>query len=38
VEALLDHVMSHEGVALMTASQIGDWYASEMARLKSDLG
>src|SRR5262249_30366402 len=37
VEALLDHVMSHEGVALMTASQIGDWYRSEMARLGSGL-
>jgi len=37
VEALLDHVMSHEGVALMTASQIGDWYRSEMTRLGSGL-
>lgn len=33
VEALLDYVISHNGVALMTASEIGDWYRTEMARL-----
>jgi hypothetical protein len=25
-------VTGHEGVALMTASQLGDWYTGEMAR------
>ena len=25
------HVISHDGVALMTASEIGDWYRAEMA-------
>jgi peptidoglycan/xylan/chitin deacetylase (PgdA/CDA1 family) len=34
VEELLDYVVSHEGVALMTASEIGDWYTTEMARHK----
>ena len=33
LEALLDHVGGHEGVAWMTASQIGDWYTNEMARI-----
>lgn len=33
LEELLDYVMGHDGVALMTASEIGDWYRSEMARL-----
>lgn len=33
LEALLDHVGSREGVAWMTASEIGDWYLAEMARL-----
>jgi hypothetical protein len=32
----MDYVISHEGVALMTASQIGDWYTGEMARLRRD--
>jgi len=32
LEALLDYVVGHDGVALMTASEIGDWYTSEMAR------
>jgi allantoinase len=32
LEALLDHVICHDGVALMTASEIGDWYRAEMAR------
>ncbi len=26
LEQLLDYVISHDGVALMTASEIGDWY------------
>jgi hypothetical protein len=26
LEALLDHVIGHDGVALMNASEIGDWY------------
>jgi len=25
-------VIGHDGVALMTASEIGDWYRSEMAK------
>ncbi len=33
LEALLDYVMDHDGVALMTASEIGDWYRAEMRRL-----
>jgi allantoinase len=28
-EALLDYVIGHDGVALMTASEIGDWYRAE---------
>ena len=28
LEALLDYVIGHDGVALMTASEIGDWYRS----------
>jgi allantoinase len=31
LEALLDYVIDHDGVALMTASQIGDWYRTEMS-------
>jgi hypothetical protein len=34
LEQLLDHVVSHDGVALMTASEIGDWYRGQMAGLK----
>jgi peptidoglycan/xylan/chitin deacetylase (PgdA/CDA1 family) len=34
LERLLDHVQSHADVAWMTASQIGDWYTAEMARLR----
>ena len=30
LEELLDYIISHEGVALMTASEIGDWYRAEM--------
>jgi hypothetical protein len=33
VEELLDYVIGHDGVALMTASEIGDWYGSEMAKV-----
>ena len=33
VEALLDYVTGHDGVALMTASEIGDWYRAAMARV-----
>ena len=32
LEALLDYVLGHDGVALMTASEIGDWYRAEMAK------
>jgi allantoinase len=32
LEALLDYVIGHDGVALMTASEIGDWYRTEMAK------
>jgi allantoinase len=32
VEQLLDYVIGHDGVALMTASEIGDWYGTEMAK------
>lgn len=31
-ERLLDHVAGHEGVAWMTASEIGDWYKAEDLR------
>jgi peptidoglycan/xylan/chitin deacetylase (PgdA/CDA1 family) len=31
LEQLLDHVIGHDGVALMTASGIGDWYRAAMA-------
>ena len=33
LEALLDYVIGHDGVALMTASEIGDWYRAEMAEV-----
>ena len=33
LEELLDYVGGHDGVAWMTASQIGDWYRAEMERL-----
>jgi len=26
-------VLDHDGVALMTASEIGDWYRVEMAKI-----
>jgi allantoinase len=31
LEALLGYVIGYEGVALMTASEIGDWYRAAMA-------
>lgn len=34
LEALLDYVVGHDGVALMTASEIGDWYCGQMSALK----
>jgi peptidoglycan/xylan/chitin deacetylase (PgdA/CDA1 family) len=34
LEQLLDYVIGHDGVALMTASEIGDWYRGQMAGLK----
>ena len=30
LEEVLDYVISHDSVALMTASEIGDWYRNEM--------
>ena len=33
LEGLLDYIRNHDGVAWMTASQIGDWYRSELERL-----
>lgn len=33
LEELLDYIGGHDGVAWMTASQIGDWYTAEMAHL-----
>jgi allantoinase len=35
LEELLDYVCSHEATALMTASEIGDWYRAEMAHIAS---
>ena len=32
LEQALDYVISHDGVALMTASEIGDWYRDALAR------
>ena len=32
LEALLDYVIGHDGVALMTASEIGDWYRAKCQR------
>ena len=32
LEELLDYVGGHDGVAWMTACEIGDWYTQEMAR------
>ena len=33
LEELLDYIGSHEGIAWMTASEIGDWYTDEMSKL-----
>ena len=33
LEELFDYISGHDGVAWMTASEIGDWYTAEMARL-----
>jgi allantoinase len=33
LEALLDYVQDHNQAVFMTASEIGDWYRSEMARI-----
>jgi allantoinase len=38
LEQLLDYVIGHDGVALMTASQIGDWYRSELATSSARTG
>lgn len=38
LEDLLDYVGGHEGTAWMTASEIGDWYRSEMTRSAGDEG
>jgi allantoinase len=35
LEELLDYVLAKPGVVTMTASEIGDWYRSEMARAGS---
>ena len=32
---LLDYVIGHDGVALMTASEIGDWYRAEMSKISN---
>jgi hypothetical protein len=32
LEELLDYVTGHDGVSLMTASEIGDWYRGAMAK------
>ena len=32
LEALFAYVRCHDGVALMTASEVGDWYRAEMAK------
>jgi len=33
LEALLDYVQDHDQAVFMTASEIGDWYRSEMKRI-----
>ena len=33
LETLLDHIGQHEDAVFMTASEIGDWYNSEMAAI-----
>lgn len=34
LEELLDYIIGHEGVALMTASEIGGWYRKEMEQYR----
>ncbi len=36
LEELLDHIGSYDDVAWMTATEIGNWYRAEMARLSED--
>jgi peptidoglycan/xylan/chitin deacetylase (PgdA/CDA1 family) len=36
LEQLLDYVLGHEGAVFMTASEIGDWYTSEILRLQAE--
>lgn len=38
LEELLDYVGGHDGTAWMTATQIGDWYRTEMARVHAQGG
>lgn len=38
LEELLDYVGGHAGTAWMTATQIGDWYRAEMARVHAKGG
>jgi allantoinase len=35
LEQILDHVIRHDGVALMTGSEIGDWYREALAKVQS---
>lgn len=35
LEALFDYISGHDGVAWMTASEIGDWYTAQRRRLGS---
>ena len=35
LEQILDHVIGHDGVALMTASEIGDWYRHALAKAQA---
>jgi allantoinase len=34
LEQILDHVIRHDGVALMTGSEIGDWYREALAKVQ----
>ncbi len=38
LEELLDYIGGHDGVAWMTASEIGDWYHAELARFGTGSG
>ena len=35
LEQLLDYIAGHEGVAFMTASEVGDWYTAAMRALRN---